>query len=110
VQAFPTPGVKVRVSTDGGAQMCWRRDGRELYYIALDNRMMAVSIQPRDAVVVAGEPMPLFQTRVGDVVPPQSGYYQSYVISPDGLRFLISTAVEEARAAPITLILNWRPN
>jgi Tol biopolymer transport system component len=110
VQAFPTPGARIRVSTDGGAQMRWRRDGRELYYIALDGRMMAVSIQTRHAALVAGEPTPLFRTRVGDVVPAESGYYQSYVITPDGSRFLISTAVEETRAAPITVIQNWRPN
>ena len=46
VQGFPTPGGKVRVSTSGGAQMAWRKDGRELFYMALDGRLMAVPMQP----------------------------------------------------------------
>ncbi len=44
VQPFPGPGAKVRISTNGGAQMRWRRDGKELFYIALDGRLMAVPI------------------------------------------------------------------
>ena len=45
VQAFPGPGGKRQVSTTGGAQPRWRRDGKELFYIGLDGRMMAVPIQ-----------------------------------------------------------------
>jgi hypothetical protein len=46
---------------------------------------------------------------VGDIVPLQSGYSISYIISPDGQRFLMDTIVEEPAAAPITVILNWKP-
>jgi hypothetical protein len=91
--------------------MRWRADGRELFYIALDRSLMAVPIRDEgdgDGLVV-GRPVPLFTTRVGDVVPPQSGYYLSYAVSPDGSRFLMRTVAEETRAAPITVILNWQP-
>ena len=46
VQVVPDAGGKVRVSTSGGAQMAWRKDGRELFYMALDGRLMAVPMQP----------------------------------------------------------------
>jgi len=111
-QPFPGPGPKMKISTNGGAQMRWRRDGHELFYIALDSRMMAVPIRPNanGEGLVAGEPVPLFTARVGDVVPLQSGYSISYVVSPDGQRFLMDTVVDEPTLAPITVILNWKPD
>jgi serine/threonine protein kinase/Tol biopolymer transport system component len=110
-QPFPGPGAKLQISTNGGAQMRWRRDGRELFYLGLDSRLMAVPIRKADTGegLIAGEPMPLFTAHVGDIVPLQSGYSISYIISPDGQRFLMDTIVEEPAAAPITVILNWKP-
>jgi len=92
--------------------MRWRRDGRQLSYLTLDSRMMAVPIRPtaNGEGLVAGEPLPLFTTRVGDIVALQSGYNLSYVISPDGRRFLMNTVVEEPADAPLTVILNWKPS
>ena len=108
-QPFPGPGPKQRISTNGGAQMRWRRDGRELFYLDLDSRMMAVSIQSigKGEALEAGTPMPLFTARVGAVVPLQSGYNLSYVVTPDGQRFLMNTVIDEPAAAPMTVILNW---
>jgi Tol biopolymer transport system component len=110
-QPFPGPGPKLQISTNDGAQMRWRRDGRELFYLALDSRMMAVPIRPtaNGEGLVPGEPVPLFTTRVGDIMGLQAGYNLSYVISPDGRRFLMNTVVEEPAFAPITVILNWKP-
>jgi len=101
-------GGKWQVSTTGGAQVRWRRDGRELYYIALDGRMMAVPVQlaPKGDTVEPGTPVPLFATRVGGAV--QSFARQQYLVSPDGQRFLMGTVVEEI-GSPITVVLNWRP-
>ncbi len=45
VQPFVGPGGKLQISTNGGAQVRWRRDGKELFYIGLDNRLMAVPIR-----------------------------------------------------------------
>ena len=64
---------------------------------------------PNVAQLVAGEPIPLFTAHVGDIVPLQSGFSISYIISPDGQRFLMDTIVEEPAPAPITVILNWKP-
>ena len=68
---------------------------------------MAVPIQVasggRDVEI--GAPVPLFVTRVGGAV--QGVTRQQYVVSPDGLRFLMNTVTDEG-TSPITVILNWR--
>ena len=109
LQQFPGPGGRQRISTAGGAQVRWRRDGRELFYIALDGRLMAVPIRfaSNGQAVDAGTPAPLFATHVGGAV---SGLdRQQYVVSPDGQRFLMSVVPEDPNPPPITVILNWKP-
>ena len=107
LQQFPGPGGRQRISTAGGAQVRWRRDGRELFYIALDGRLMAVPVQfaSNGQSVEVGAPTPLFATHVGGAV--HGTDRQQYMISPDGQRFLMNTITEEA-ASPITVILNWK--
>ncbi|MBI4472756.1 MAG: PD40 domain-containing protein, partial [Acidobacteria bacterium] len=109
VQPFPGPGSKWQVSTNGGAQVRWRRDGRELFYIALDDRLMAAPLRfvSNGQAVETDAPVPLFATRVGGAE--QSNFGQQYNVSPDGQRFLMNTVVEEAYSFPITVILNWKP-
>jgi Tol biopolymer transport system component len=106
VQPFPGPGGKLQVSAAGGAQVRWRRDGKELFYIAFDGRLMAVPIRQNAQTMEPGAPAPLFATHVGGAL--QSPFMQQYVVSPDGQRFLMNTVKEEA-ASPITVILNWKP-
>jgi serine/threonine protein kinase len=101
MQPFPGPGPRIPVSTGGGAQVRWRRDGKELFYIALNGELMAVSF---DAAQI-GKPVPLFLTHVGAF---QDVSLPHYIPSPDGQRFLMDTVVEE-NAPPITVILNWKP-
>jgi hypothetical protein len=86
----------------------WRPDGKELFYIALDGRLMAVPIRfvSEGTSVEAGAPIPLFATRVGGAVRPTD--MQQYVVSSDGQRFLMNTIIEEPSAA-ITVILNFKP-
>jgi Tol biopolymer transport system component len=107
VQPFQHHGDKVRISTGGGAQARWRADGRELFYLTLDGRLMATPITfgLDEATMSAGTPVPLFRARVGAV---QDRSTQHYVVSPDGQRFLLDTVVEEA-VPPVTIVLNWQP-
>ena len=108
VQRFPGPGTKTPISTNGGAQVRWSPDGKELFYIALDGQLMAVKVR-LDAdrqTVDAAAPVALFSGHVGN---PVSVFRQQYVVSPDARRFLISTIVEDDRAAPITIIEHWKP-
>ena len=64
--------------------MRWRRDGKELFYLALDSRLMAVPIRagPHDGGLEPGKPVPLFTARVGELVPLQCGYQQAYTSLP----------------------------
>jgi Tol biopolymer transport system component len=111
VQPFsgPTgkPAAKLRISTNGGAQVRWRHDGQELFYIALDGRLMAIPIRfAQDGQAVEpGAPVPLFVTRVGGALQPYPRH--EYMVSSDGQRFLLNTVPDEASTPPITLILNW---
>jgi eukaryotic-like serine/threonine-protein kinase len=96
IQPFPETGPKRQIS-NGGRRPRWRRDGRELFYISADDRLMAVSISPGNAGLEVGPPRALF------ALPPT----QSFEPSPDGQRFLTTAVVSEA--SPITIILNWQP-
>jgi eukaryotic-like serine/threonine-protein kinase len=109
VQPFPGPGPKMRVSVNGGAQVRWRPDGKELFFIALDDRLMATPIMlpSNGGSPEVGVPVPLFATRVGGAV--QSFSRQQYFVSPDGQRFLMNTILENGPSSPITIILNWTP-
>jgi hypothetical protein len=109
VQPFQGTGGKVQVSTNGGAQVRWRPDGKELFYIALDGRLMAVPIKfaSDGKSIEPGVPTALFETRIGGAV--QGSYKQQYVVSADGQRFLMNTVVGERSSSPVTVILNWHP-
>jgi hypothetical protein len=65
VQPFRSDGERLRISTDGGVQVRWRGDGRELFYLALDGKLMAQTLTPMDdgRSLRAGVAVPLFQAR-----------------------------------------------
>jgi serine/threonine protein kinase len=107
-QPFPGPGTKSLISTAGGISARWGPDGKELFYIALDDRLMAVSIEfaSDGTSLEARTPVPLFTTRVGGALR-QTEFTPQYVVAPDG-RFLMNTVVEDANAPPTTVILNWK--
>jgi Tol biopolymer transport system component len=108
-QPFPGPGGTTQVSTAGGVQPRWRRDGKELFYIAPDGRMTAVSIAATadGPSLQVGQPVALFASRIARGGTP-GGDKHAYAVSPDGQRFLIEQTTEQA-AAPITIVLNWHP-
>jgi hypothetical protein len=107
VQPFPEAGGKWQISTAGGAQPRWSRDGKELYYVAPDARLMAVPIgtSADGKTVDLGVPVPLFQTRLASGAGQLLGVPR-YMVSRDG-RFLMNIAVEDTAASPITVIVNW---
>ena len=107
VQPFQGAGERRRISTDGGVQAQWSRDGRELFYLALDGRLVAVPIllSSNGATLSANTAVPLFAARVGSL---QDIPLNLYLASLDGQRFLLDSIVEEA-ASPIVVVLNWKP-
>ena len=102
VQDFPAKGAKFQVSVVGGIEPRWRRDGRELYFVAGDGRMMAVDVEKAPTFRL-GVPKPLFQTRLNMLGVPS----RRYGVSADGQRFLMNVPVGADAAAPITVIMNW---
>ena len=98
----------MRISPSGGAQVRWRDDGKELFYIALDGRLMAVPIRLDAAkqTIDAGQPVPLFMTQIGGAITAVSR--QQYLVSPDGQRFLMNVISGQESTQPITLVLNAR--
>jgi eukaryotic-like serine/threonine-protein kinase len=103
VQSFPASGGKSLVSTDGGADPRWRQDGKELFYLSPDRKLMAVPVNG-ETTFEPGVPKGLFQTRV----PALTVYDRNlYAVTKDGQRFLINTLVDETISSPITLELNW---
>lgn len=92
---FPGPGGKQQISTSGGRQPRWRGDGKEIFYLAPDNKLMAAEINGQGASLVAGAVRPLFE------VP------YVYDVTADGRRFLVNTVVEQKASVPITLVVNW---
>jgi DNA-binding winged helix-turn-helix (wHTH) protein/Tol biopolymer transport system component len=101
VAGFPNPGAHIQISNHGGAQARWRADGKELYFIGWDKKLMAVAIDTSHGKVEAGVPHALFQTRI---IAPRIVLFQ-YAVSPDGKRFLINS-LPPVGAAPITVLIN----
>ena len=101
VQSFPPTGGKWQISTTGGAQPHWRRDGKEVFYMAPDRKLMAVDVK-LGAAFETSAPKTLFQTQV---VRPEAP--NRYVVTEDGQRFLVNSSLEEVSQTPITVILNW---
>ncbi len=101
VRPFPDPSGKWRISSAGGSYPRWRRDGKELFYVAPDKTLMAVEITSGSGFA-AGVPKPLFRTQMKWL---DIGF--QYDVSPDGKRFLINTLAEEEKAEAITVVQNW---
>ena len=100
VQPFPASGGKWQVSKDGGSYPKWRRDGKEMFYLAADRKIMAVEVHA-GATFQASVPMPLFETRI-------SFAFRHFTVTGAGRGFLVPTPTGEAwSSTPATVVLNW---
>ncbi len=101
IQDFPTAAGRWQVSTTGGLQPKWRADGKELYYLTLDGRLVAVPVT-LGALVEIGKPQVLFQSQTETV----TGFtWHQYDVSTDGQRFLVNTT--EVTVTPVTVVYDW---
>jgi Tol biopolymer transport system component len=109
VQPFPGLGGDSRVSVNGGAQVRWNPNGKELFYVAPDDRLMAVPIHfaSNGETVEVGTPLGLFTTNVGSGA--LNTNRQQYMVATNGQSFVMNSVLGEAKTPPITVILNWRP-
>jgi Tol biopolymer transport system component len=105
LRPFPSGEGTWRVSTDGGIEPTWRRDGRELFYLGSDRSLMAVALKI-DATVSTSVPTRLIETRMANRT--NLGYIRNqYVVTSDGQRFLINQPAGDTSSSRITVVINW---
>jgi serine/threonine protein kinase len=111
VQPFPSADNELKVSTAGGEQPRWSRDGKELFYMGLDGKLNTVRITvspgPKPALT-AGTPAVLFDSHIAT---PNQPFF-NYDVTADGKRFLIGTTPLAAASTsptvpPLTVRVNW---
>jgi Tol biopolymer transport system component/predicted Ser/Thr protein kinase len=96
VRGFPEAGEDFVVSRGGGHSPRWRGDGKELYYISFDGKMMAVEVAAGRAIQ-PGTPKALFLA---------SSALPEWNATADGKRFLFAVPVEQTQS-PFTVVSNW---
>ena len=102
VVPFPNPGARVRVSIQGGSQPRWRRDGRELYYLSPEAKIMAAELATGMGDLRVGAVRPLFPLSGLTGVP---GFL--YDVSADGQKFIAVQELEHTSTVPLTVVANW---
>jgi eukaryotic-like serine/threonine-protein kinase len=105
VTSFPEAKGKWQVSSGGGEEPRWRADGKELFYLAADAKLMAAPVQTGQGFN-AGAPVVLFQTNPKETVATSEMFL--YDVAADGQKILVNTALKNAQTQPMTVILHWR--
>jgi dipeptidyl aminopeptidase/acylaminoacyl peptidase len=96
-------GTRTQVSRDGGHDPRWRRDGRELFYLSNEGKLMSVKVRS-GSTFQAEAPQSLFQVQDFHRIANGFGLF-NWAVSPDGERFLI--ARDPPPTEPISIVLNW---
>jgi Tol biopolymer transport system component len=112
VQPFPGLGGKFQISTSGGAQPRWNKNGKEIFYVSLDSKVIAapVKLSADGRSLETGTPAVLFPVRIAGGPLPTGTNKQQYAVSPDGQRFLVNLDTGEGTSSsPITLIYHTAP-
>jgi dipeptidyl aminopeptidase/acylaminoacyl peptidase len=105
VQSFPAGGSKWQISSKGGDWVRWRKDTKEIFYVAPDRKVMSVATQTLSGSLEFGTPRALFTIPLALAT---SGDTYTYDVTPDGQRFLASVPTADAESPPMTVILNWQ--
>jgi serine/threonine protein kinase/WD40 repeat protein len=107
VRSFPDGQHKSQLSSDGGTEPRWRGDGQELYYLASDGRIVAVSITTHRDTLELGPPRSLFATHAAGLTLGILGGHQ-YTVTRDGQRFLVNEPVQQESTTSVIVEVNWR--
>ena len=99
IQAHPEPKGKWQVSNGGGQFPAWSPDGRELFYVSADSKLMAVKLKVDADAVAPSTPVALFEVHLQGL--------GTSAVAPDGKRFLVSVPVDSAGQQPLEVIVNW---
>jgi len=100
VQSFPTPGAQWQISTSGGSMPKWSPDGRELFFVSAEGKLMSVPVKIGESFEAGGATQ-LFPVRL------RANAMTQFDISPDGTRFLLN-ALAPANDPPLSVLVNWQ--
>ncbi|UCF39500.1 MAG: hypothetical protein JSU96_04975 [Acidobacteriota bacterium] len=100
-----------QISAGGGTDPRWRGDGRELFFLAADQKLMSAAIKPAtDKAGAAGfffdSPQPLFALTPTNGIERPSSF--RYAVTADGKRFLVLKDSSDSTPAPIVVLTNWQ--
>jgi serine/threonine protein kinase len=104
VSPFPEASSKWLVSRGGGEEPRWRADGKELFYVSPEGKLMAASVK-LGASFEAMTPVALFQTRRRQKISSQDVF--TYAVGEGGNKFLFNTLVDQRESPPLSIIRNW---
>jgi Tol biopolymer transport system component len=108
VGPFPAPpggGNRWAISSGGGFQPLWRRDGKELLYFSKDSKLMSVEVDTESPTFKMGTPKPLFEVHIAGGAP--AGPTHRWDLTRDGQKFLINTALDTTMSPSIQVITDW---
>jgi Tol biopolymer transport system component len=106
-RSYPENENKIQISTNGGTKARWSRDGKEIFYIGPDEKLMAVAVSG-DKKLEVGTPQALFRTSLGIMGSTRPDLRQQYDVSADGKRFILLETVQTKAPPPITVFSNWQ--
>ncbi|MBN2320338.1 MAG: protein kinase [Acidobacteria bacterium] len=100
IQEFPSQEKRQRVTENGGSDPRWRRDGKELFYVSADGKLMAIPVKLGDEPDF-GTPEELFDAKIFNIS--QEGTV--YDVSKDGKRFILPKPTDPP--SELNVVLNW---
>jgi Tol biopolymer transport system component len=103
---YPGPGEKTRVSLAGASLLRWSRDGRELFFLSADQRLISVPIRTTPSLQL-GKPTELFSVKEKDWQTAFGNEDGCFDVSTDGKRFLAAVPEVLADKLPLTVVVNW---
>jgi Tol biopolymer transport system component len=108
VRPFPPEAGKWKISISGGQFPRWRHDGKEVFYLAPERKLMAVPVKAdvgARPMFEAAAPQTLFEARIPSITP---GFNQFvYAVAADGKRLLVNTTRSDIVETPLTVVVNW---
>ena len=100
IAPFPNPVGKWQVSRSSGTEPRWRGDGKEIFFLSPENKLMAAAVNASGSNLQIGNAETLFEIHPAN--PP--GYH--YDVTKNGKRFLVDS-IKEGIFEPLALIVNW---
>jgi len=105
ITSFPNPKGKLQVSIAGGVTPRWRHDGKELYFLAPDRKLMAVELKETGGSLQVASTRPLFE--MFQTMYLTAAGVNQYDVTRDGSRFVVDSVITDETSSPLNLVVNW---